>query len=149
MLTDINEQGLQQTKEEVHARYPEIKIETCKMNVTDEESIMSAHRAAVELFGRIDYAVNNAGTPGFMKPSTESSFADFKFGIDINLFGVWMGQREQLKQMTAQKPDEKSFLASLLEKTADSSSGAQEVRLLISLPSMPYHRQEYYILLRG
>lgn len=107
MLTDINETGLQQTKHEVESTYPHVRVETYKMDVTDETSIVAAHRTAVELLGRIDYAVNNAGTPGVMKPSTESSSAEFRFGIDINLFGVWMGQREQLKLMEAQAPNQR------------------------------------------
>ena len=108
VLTDINEAGLTQTREEIQASYPGIEIETIQMDVTDESSIISAHRLAVERFGRIDYAVNNAGTPGFMLPSSKSSVAEFKFGIDINLFGVWMCQREQLKQMETQQASERS-----------------------------------------
>ncbi|EXJ69815.1 uncharacterized protein A1O5_06887 [Cladophialophora psammophila CBS 110553] len=109
VLTDINEAGLQQTKEEIQAKYPAIEIETIQMDVTNESSIVSAHKAAVERFGRIDYAVNNAGTPGHMVASSESSFSEFKFGIDVNLFGVWMCQREQLKQMESQQADERFF----------------------------------------
>jgi NAD(P)-dependent dehydrogenase (short-subunit alcohol dehydrogenase family) len=108
VLTDINEAGLTQTREEIQASYPGIEIETIQMDVTDESSIISAHRLAVERFGRIDYAVNNAGTPGFMLSSSKSSVAEFKFGIDINLFGVWMCQREQLKQMETQQASERS-----------------------------------------
>ncbi|KIW92764.1 uncharacterized protein Z519_06612 [Cladophialophora bantiana CBS 173.52] len=109
VLTDINEAGLQQTKEEIQAKYPAIEIETIQMDVTNESSIVSAHKAAVERFGRIDYAVNNAGTPGHMVASSESSLSEFKFGIDVNLFGVWMCQREQLKQMESQQADERFF----------------------------------------
>ncbi|OAL25714.1 hypothetical protein AYO22_04703 [Fonsecaea multimorphosa] len=107
VLTDINEAGLQQSKEEILAKYPKIEIETIKMDVTNEQSIISAHEAAVKRFGRIDYAVNNAGTPGHMIASSQSTYAEFKFGVDINLFGVWMCQREQLKQMESQQPNQR------------------------------------------
>jgi NAD(P)-dependent dehydrogenase (short-subunit alcohol dehydrogenase family) len=107
VLTDINEAGLRQTREEIQSSHPGTEIEIIQMDVTDEESIISAHRKAVERFGRIDYAVNSAGTPGKMLPSSKSSFSEFKFGIDINLFGVWMCQREQLKQMETQEAHER------------------------------------------
>ncbi|KIX99386.1 uncharacterized protein Z520_04962 [Fonsecaea multimorphosa CBS 102226] len=114
VLTDINEAGLQQSKEEILAKYPKIEIETIKMDVTNEQSIISAHEAAVKRFGRIDYAVNNAGTPGHMIASSQSTYAEFKFGVDINLFGVWMCQREQLKQMESQQPNQRGAKGSIV-----------------------------------
>lgn len=117
VLTDINEAGLQESKQYIQAAHPKVEIETLLMDVTDESSIISAHKAAVERFGRIDYAVNNAGTPGHMVSSTTSTFDQFRFGVDINLFGVWLCQREQLKQMESQQPDERSLLPQLSFRT--------------------------------
>lgn len=103
---------MQQTKDEIQATYPGLEIQIIQMDVTDEFSIISAHDSAVKRFGRIDYAVNNAGTPGIMKSSVDSSLAEFKLGIDVNLFGLWMCQRQQLKQMEIQQPDERYFAGS-------------------------------------
>jgi NAD(P)-dependent dehydrogenase (short-subunit alcohol dehydrogenase family) len=80
------------------------------MDVTDEKSIIAAHEAAVKRFGRIDYAVNNAGTPGVMKPSIESTVEEFQVGIKINMLGVWIGQREQIRQMLKQEPLSKGLI---------------------------------------
>ncbi|KAH0840757.1 Levodione reductase [Fonsecaea pedrosoi] len=114
VLTDINEAGLQQTKDEIHASYPGVEIETIRMDVTNESSIVAAHKAAIDRFGRIDYAVNNAGTPGHMVASSESTYEQFKFGIDINLFGVWLCQREQLKLMVSQQPNQRGAKGSIV-----------------------------------
>lgn len=104
VLTDINESGLASVREKLGKKHPKVEVETLKMDVTSESSIVAAHKAAVKRFGRIDYAVNCAGTPGVMKPTTESTVQEFQFGVTINMLGVWIGQREQIKQMLKQEP---------------------------------------------
>ncbi len=55
---------------------------------------------AVERFGRLDVAFNNAGTLGEGGPSTEVSEAGWADTLAINLTGAFLGAKHQIAQMT-------------------------------------------------
>lgn len=67
-------------------------------DAADQESLV---REAVESFGRLDFAHNNAGT-GAEGTVIETEEADFDRVIAVNLKGVWLGMKNQLRQMAAQ-----------------------------------------------
>jgi NAD(P)-dependent dehydrogenase (short-subunit alcohol dehydrogenase family) len=52
-------------------------------------------------WGRLDYAVNNAGV-AVHKPLTEVSEEEYDRILGINLKGVWLGMSAELRQMAAQ-----------------------------------------------
>jgi NAD(P)-dependent dehydrogenase (short-subunit alcohol dehydrogenase family) len=54
---------------------------------------------AVERFGRLDVAFNNAGTLGEAGPSTEVSEAGFAETVSINLTASFLGAKHQIAQM--------------------------------------------------
>lgn len=54
---------------------------------------------AVETFGALHYAVNNAGIGGGRAPAGELDLADWRRVIDINLNGVLYGMRSQIPEM--------------------------------------------------
>lgn len=54
---------------------------------------------AVETFGQLNYAVNNAGIGGAQAPAGEVDLDDWKRVIDINLNGVLYGMRYQIPAM--------------------------------------------------
>src|SRR5437868_13813807 len=54
---------------------------------------------AVERYGRLDIAFNNAGTLGEGGPSTEVSEAGWNDTIAINLTGSFLGAKHQIAQM--------------------------------------------------
>lgn len=71
------------------------KAGDCERLVTD----------AVESFGRIDAAVNNAGFAGrSFAPVNELEEDEFDQVIDVNLKGVWLGMKYQIAQMLKQDP---------------------------------------------
>ncbi len=70
-------------------------------NVTDEDSVRDAFDAALDTFGRIDISVNNAGVI-FVAPVVESSVADWRRLMDINVIGVYLGMREAARRMISQ-----------------------------------------------
>jgi NAD(P)-dependent dehydrogenase (short-subunit alcohol dehydrogenase family) len=57
---------------------------------------------AVERFGRLDIALNNAGTLGEGGPSTEVSEAGWDEAIAVNLTGSFLGAKHQIGQMLEQ-----------------------------------------------
>jgi NAD(P)-dependent dehydrogenase (short-subunit alcohol dehydrogenase family) len=57
---------------------------------------------AVEKFGKLDIAFNNAGTLGESGPSTEVSEAGWSEAIAINLTGSFLGAKHQIAEMLKQ-----------------------------------------------
>ena len=67
-------------------------------DVTDDKSVEGAIAATLERFGRLDLAVNSAGT-GSAGPITSVTTAEFQRVIDTNLTGAFRCLREQAKAM--------------------------------------------------
>jgi NAD(P)-dependent dehydrogenase (short-subunit alcohol dehydrogenase family) len=61
---------------------------------------------AVETYGALHFAVNNAGIGGATAPAGETDLADWSRVIDINLNGVLYGMRYQIPAMLATGPRE-------------------------------------------
>lgn len=72
--------------------------------MTDEQSIERAIQEVVKEFGRIDYAVNNAGIAGANTPSAVTSTVEWQRLLNVNLNGVWMSSRAEIQQMLQQEP---------------------------------------------
>ncbi|KAH7068619.1 short chain dehydrogenase/ reductase [Paraphoma chrysanthemicola] len=105
-LLDINEGALQETEDIVLAatKTTNNQIETLKVHVdvSNESSIIEAMQKVIKSFGRIDIAVNNAGIGGPVAPSTEVSIDAYRAVIDVNMIGLWVCQREEIKHMLCQ-----------------------------------------------
>lgn len=74
------------------------------MDVSDEQSINKAVSDTAAKFGRIDYAVNNAGIAGSHARSGDHELSDWQKLMSINLTGVWMSSRAEIRQMLKQEP---------------------------------------------
>jgi rhamnulose-1-phosphate aldolase/alcohol dehydrogenase len=71
------------------------------VDVTDEEQIAAAFRAAVLAFGGVDLVVNNAGN-SISKPLLETSVRDWDLQHDIMARGSFLVSREAARVMIAQ-----------------------------------------------
>ncbi|WP_412063405.1 SDR family NAD(P)-dependent oxidoreductase [Rubrivirga sp. IMCC45206] len=67
----------------------------------DSERVVSH---AVDTYGALHYAVNNAGIGGAQAPAGETDLADWQRVIDINLNGVLYGMRYQIPAMLEAGP---------------------------------------------
>lgn len=74
-----------------------------RCDVSDEKSVQELVGQAVARFGRLDAAFNNAGIEGEQAPTAESSTSNFDRVIAVNLRGLWLCMREELRQMTRQE----------------------------------------------
>ncbi|MGX5731714.1 SDR family oxidoreductase [Pseudoxanthomonas beigongshangi] len=70
-------------------------------DVRDEDCAQAAVQAAVEHFGGLDIAFNNAGTLGEMGPTPGLSVAGWRETLDINLTSAFLAARHQLPAMRA------------------------------------------------
>lgn len=70
-------------------------------DVTREADVKAVVASAVERFGRIHAAVNNAGIEGGFGPVQDATSDVFDRIIGVNLKGIWHGLKYQLPHMLA------------------------------------------------
>lgn len=102
-LADINTKALKATANEIQCELPDLKVVTHQVDVGNEESCIDCVRTAAKAFGRIDYVLNNAGIGGNQKPTVEQDCAELAKVLNLNFVGLWICQREQVKQMLSQE----------------------------------------------
>jgi NAD(P)-dependent dehydrogenase (short-subunit alcohol dehydrogenase family) len=69
------------------------------IDVRREADAMALVRTAAERFGRIAYSLNNAGVEGPFGPLQDATEEDFDRIIGVNLKGVWLGLKHQIRHM--------------------------------------------------
>jgi|SRR5271156_4689394 len=73
-----------------------------KADVSKASEVDMLIQKTVKKFGRLDVAFNNAGIEGVWVPITEQSEEDWDQTIDINLKGVWLCLKYEIRQMLKQ-----------------------------------------------
>ena len=97
MVTDLNGDAAERTKEEIIARGGEAAA--VQADVSSDEDARAMVKATVETFSGLDIAFNNAGIEGLISPAHEYPLEDWRRILDINLTGVWLGMRYQIPWM--------------------------------------------------
>ena len=70
-------------------------------DIRDETCAKALVALAVESYGGLDIAFNNAGTLGEMGPATGVSLDGWRETLDTNLTGAFIGAKHQLRAMIA------------------------------------------------
>lgn len=97
VVSDINLNGAERVADEITragGAASVIRQDTAK----PEDSEAAVHHA-IDTYGALHYAVNNAGIGGAQAPAGETDLADWNRVIDINLNGVLYGMRFQIPAM--------------------------------------------------
>jgi NAD(P)-dependent dehydrogenase (short-subunit alcohol dehydrogenase family) len=76
--------------------------EHLRADVRNEAEVRSLVEQTVERFGRIDVAINNAGTEGQLGPITEQSEDNYRATFDSNVLGVLLAMKHQMRAMLRQ-----------------------------------------------
>jgi len=97
VLSDIKLEGAERVAREItSAGGTASAIQQDAAKPADSEKVVTH---AVETYGALHYAVNNAGIGGAQAPAGEVDLADWNRVIDINLNGVLYGMRYQIPAM--------------------------------------------------
>ena len=73
-----------------------------KTDVSKASEVETLIQKTVEKFGRLDVAFNNAGVEGVLAPIVRQSEEDWDRTIEINLKGVWLCLKYEIRQMLKQ-----------------------------------------------
>ncbi|MGW1067644.1 bifunctional aldolase/short-chain dehydrogenase [Streptomyces aureus] len=99
VVADLNGENAAAVAEELGGSDKAVAV---TVDVTSEEQIAAAFRAAVLAFGGVDLVVNNAGI-SISKPLLETTAKDWDLQHDIMARGSFLVSREAARVMTAQK----------------------------------------------
>lgn len=117
-ILDINEETGQATVKEIEALGCQSLFVPC--DVTNKGQVQAAVAKAVETFGRLDIAVNNAGI-AILGADEALDQADWDKVIGVNLTGVFLCAQAEAQQMIRQNPTEGKIinLASMSARIAN------------------------------
>src|SRR5437016_12100830 len=79
-----------------------VEAEYIHADVRREEDVRGLVDGTVKRFGRLDVAVNNAGTEGKPGPVTEQSAESYAATFDTNVLGTLLSMKHELRVMLAQ-----------------------------------------------
>ncbi|WP_119821888.1 SDR family NAD(P)-dependent oxidoreductase [Halalkaliarchaeum desulfuricum] len=97
VVNDIDVEGGKETVSAIEADGGEAVF--VEGDVTDPEDVAETVATALDTFGGLDFAFNNAGIEGASEPSSDQPLSNWEKVIDINLTGVFLGLREQIPAM--------------------------------------------------
>ena len=97
VLSDINPEGAERVAGEISAAGG--KATAFEQDTARPEDSKKVVKHAVDTYGALHYAVNNAGIGGAQAPAGETDLDDWNRVIDINLNGVLYGMRYQIPAM--------------------------------------------------
>ena len=100
VLADINQAALTAATDSLAAAGHQILGVPC--DVADETSVAASVQAAVDTFGRLDLAFNNAGIQAPPTDAADEPAELFDRVNAINLRGIWASMKHELAQMRTQ-----------------------------------------------
>jgi NAD(P)-dependent dehydrogenase (short-subunit alcohol dehydrogenase family) len=100
VVADVNEDGGAETVRRCVAEGSEALF--VRTDVTREDDVIALVATAVDRFGRLDAALNNAGTTGPSAPTADYTLEQWNGVIALNLTGVFLCLKHEIPQMVSQ-----------------------------------------------
>ncbi|MFB6103978.1 MAG: glucose 1-dehydrogenase [Halobacteriaceae archaeon] len=114
IVADIDVDGAEETVAQIEAA--DGTATAVRTDVTDESDIEAMVDTALDTYGGLDFAVNNAGIGGESAPLGDQSREGFRQVIDVNLLGVADCMRHELPAMVERGGGAIVNVASILGK---------------------------------
>ena len=96
-----------------------------RTDVQKAEDVKNMVAGTVEKFGRLDYAINNAGVEQNFTPLPDQTEEDYHFVMDTNVKGVWLSLKEEIP--------------AILESGGGAIVNVSSVAGVIGMPSIPVY----------
>src|SRR6478672_8760566 len=97
VLSDVDTAALDAVTDELAGDGRQVLAVTC--NVADEDQVAAMIGTAVNAFGRIDMAFNNAGIQVPVSDAADEPIEAFSTVNEVNYRGVWACMKHELAQM--------------------------------------------------
>ncbi|OCK80952.1 NAD(P)-binding protein [Lepidopterella palustris CBS 459.81] len=103
-LVDLSTKGLEETRNIINSESPATHVTLQQTDVSNNESVKEMVRKCVEVYGRIDFAANNAGiaTPNIKTADMEVKMFDRT--CNVNMKGIHLCHKYEIEQMLQQEP---------------------------------------------
>lgn len=99
------------------------EAEYVRADVRSEKEVQNLVDQTIKRFGRLDVAINNAGTEGKPGPLIDQTVESYIQTFDANVLGTFLGLKHELKAMLPQKSGSIINVSSTLgQKTAPGAS---------------------------
>jgi len=99
VVADVVVEGGEETIQMIRADGGEAIFVRC--DVSKAADVEAAVQAAVDTYGKLDCAHNNAGIEGPTAPTADYAEADWDRVLGINLKGVWLSMKYEIPRMLA------------------------------------------------
>jgi NAD(P)-dependent dehydrogenase (short-subunit alcohol dehydrogenase family) len=122
LITDLVEETLLETSQKAKSINPEAEVIAEVADITKEASVKRLFKLAIDKFGRVDYALNVAGSfhlvvllqhwsklycigvLGKQAPIADIDLDGYDFVERVNARAVWLCERAAITQMLNQEP---------------------------------------------
>lgn len=122
IVSDLNEKGGQETVASIRKAGGEASF--IKTDVSKAEDCQTLVKAAIDIYGRLDIAFNNAGIGGEMNPIADMSVDGWLKVINVNLNSVFYCMKYELPEMIKQGHGAIVNMSSILGQVAFANSAA-------------------------
>ena len=101
IVTDLCEEGARETRQLILQEGGQAWALRC--DVSNAVDVQATFSAILTEFKRLDCAFNNAGTEGEFNPLVEASDENFDRVIAVDLKGIWLCMKEEIRIMLRQR----------------------------------------------
>src|SRR6185437_605523 len=98
VLADLRPDHISSARDSFASRGQSASVHGIHLDVTDRAAFAAAADETERVFGKVQILVNNAGV-GIEGPLREATYADWDFGLGVNLGGVVNGLQTFLPRM--------------------------------------------------
>ena len=100
VVSDVDERGGEETVGFITQKGGQAKF--IRADVANKDQVEALVQGVVDAYGRLDGAFNNAGIEGKPANTIDCTDENFDRTIDINVKGVWLCMRAELRQLQKQ-----------------------------------------------
>ena len=101
LVADLNAEGGEETVRLIREAGGEASFVSC--DVSNEQQVAAMVQTAVDRYGRLDCAHNNAGVEGVHARLADQTEENFDLNYRVNQKGVWLCMKYQIRQMLNQE----------------------------------------------